>query len=370
MMNEKYMMEALALAEQGRGSTRPNPLVGALIIKENKIVGRGWHQQYGDAHAEVMAIQEAGEKAAGSTLYVTLEPCAHTGKTPPCTELIIRSGIKEVICAMADPNPLVNGKGIRRLREAGLDVKVGICESEAAKQNAGYIMTLNEQRPYIYGKIAMSLDGKTATYAHDSKWITNSFSRIDSHRLRSYCDAVAVGIETVLSDNPSLTARHFSGAKQPYRVVWDGKCRIPLNCNLLQKNPQHTIIMTGKSVSKEKIHSVRRTGAKILTLPLNEENKLDIRIGLAELVKRYAIQNLLVEGGASLLGSFVDENLLDSLWVYMAPLVIGGKDALSSIGGKGVKQVKNATTFSIEDVHFFEDNLRIIYRRKSICSRD
>ena len=358
-----YMHVALDLAELGKHTVPPNPMVGAVIVREGCIVGKGWHQKAGGPHAEVLAIHEAGALTDGSTLYVTLEPCSHTGKTPPCADLIIKSGIQRVVCAMQDPFYRVNGMGIHRLRKAGIKVDVGILERETQHLNRGYLQVIQYQRPYIIGKWAMTLDGKTATSNGESKWITGEESRYDAHRLRAASDAVTVGIGTVLADNPQLTVRYGRPFRQPLRVVWDTNGRIPLSSKLLTEIPQNTIVLVGEHCPDRTIQNIRFTGATVFPLPVSDSNRLNLQEGLKLLATQCHIQELFVEGGSTLLGELLDYDFLDEIVTYIGPKAFGGENARGAIGGQGVSHLVDARKYSVTDVVRCGTDIKITYHR-------
>lgn len=362
-----YMRQALEYARLGADKTKPNPLVGAVLVKDEKIIGSGWHRCYGSAHAEVEAVQSATEDVRGATLYVTLEPCCHFGKTPPCTELIIRSGIRRVVCAMADPFPEVNGQGIRRLKHAGIEVDVGIAAKEAWELNRHYFHAHLYQRPYIYGKIATTLDGRTTTGNGQSKWITNEAARRDGRLLRARVDAISVGIGTILVDDPKLTVRDIPVAKQPIRVIWDTWARTPLDSQILAEEGR-TYILVGIEANAARISALSAKGAEVLRIPQDASGKLDIAEGLKKLVEA-GIHSLLVEGGGTLLGGMANLDVLDEIHAYMAPVLAGSQHALNAIGGQRQDAPATALTYEIEDICCLADNLRIIYRRKR-CLQD
>jgi diaminohydroxyphosphoribosylaminopyrimidine deaminase/5-amino-6-(5-phosphoribosylamino)uracil reductase len=346
----KFMKEALALAVKSEGLTSPNPLVGAVIVKGNKIIGKGYHKKAGSPHAEIVAIKSARGKTNGSTLYINLEPCTHYGRTPPCAPEIIKAGIKRVVIAMPDPNPLVNGKGIKKLKSEGIDVQVGILEQDAGKLNETYIKYITKKMPFIVLKWAMSLDGKIATRTGDSKWISHEASRRFAHKLRGEFDAVLIGIETLLKDNPCLTT-HNLGVKEPKKIVVDSRGRIPLNCNLLKINKDSVIVATTNKISKEKIKGLNRRGAEIIVTS-SKNDKVNIKELMIELAKpaRFnakqaggmEITSVLVEGGGNIIASFLEEKLADKFIAFISPIIIGGKDTISPVEGKGIEKIADA----------------------------
>lgn len=321
------MRRALALARRGSGFVSPNPMVGALVVRGQEIVGRGWHKSYGGPHAEIEALRDSGESAFGSTMYVTLEPCNHHGLTPPCSEAVIDSGIKRVVVAMRDPNQAVTGKGIERLRESGIRVDVGLCQNEAEKLNICWIKSLKEKRPFVVVKLAISLDGKIARGDGSSKWISSTISRSQVHRLRRHCDAIMVGAETVIVDNPELTNRSGKG-RQPLRVVIDDRLRVsqfarvfkPLELNQKGYSPSTTVITTTKSGFAER-SELEMAGAEIMVYE-DESGGVDFRTAFQKLSEK-GVQSILCEGGASLATSLVKSGLCDCLMLYVAPCLIG-----------------------------------------------
>ncbi len=373
MNDTEYMQRALELASRGRHATRPNPMVGAVVVRDGHVVGEGWHQQAGGPHAEVFALRAAGAQARGATLYVTLEPCSHTGKTPPCADLLIRSGVRRVVCAMQDPFDAVNGQGIRRLQAAGISVTVGVLETQARCLNRGYLSVIQRHRPYIVGKWAMTLDGKTATVGGESQWITGASSRIDAHRLRARADAVAVGIGTVLADNPRLTVRHGDTSRQPLCVVWDTHARIPPESRLLQERADETVVLVGIESNFDKQDAIRATGATVLALPLSADGRIDTASALQALATEWAVQELMVEGGAVLLGELLDRDYLDEIVTYIAPTAFGGTQAKGATAGKGVIRLAEARRYTITDIARCGSDVRLTYtrgREEDICSQD
>jgi diaminohydroxyphosphoribosylaminopyrimidine deaminase/5-amino-6-(5-phosphoribosylamino)uracil reductase len=346
-MDELYMKQALMLAAQGLGCTSPNPVVGAVIVADGSIVGQGWHQAAGTPHAEVHALAQAGRLARNATLYVTLEPCCHHGRTGPCTDAIIAAGVKRVVVAMTDPNPLVRGKGIQKLRQHGLEVLEGVCAAEAAQLNEVFIKWIATGLPFGVLKTAITLDGKIATYTGHSKWITSERSREYVHGLRNMYDAILVGIGTVLADDPSLTTRLPGGGKNPIRVIVDSKGRIPLEAKLLCDCEAPVIIAVGPEASAEKLAALQAKGAEVLTLPLVAGRGVSLRHLFVELGQRN-ITSILVEGGAEVNASVLAENVVDKVHWFIAPKIIGGKTAPGPVGGLGLSDMAQATV--LEDM--------------------
>lgn len=329
-----WMQRALELAEQGRGLVEPNPLVGAVVVKDGRLLGEGWHRRYGEAHAEVNALTQAGEQARGATLYVTLEPCCHHGKTPPCVDAVIRAGVARVVAAMLDPFPKVSGNGAAALRAAGITVDVGACGEAARRLNAPYLKLLATGRPYVHAKWAMTLDGKIATRTGDSKWISTPASRAKTHAFRGRLDAIIVGIGTALADDPLLTARP-PGARVATRIVLDQRGRLPLMSQLARTAREvPTIVVVGKGAT---VRDLKALGCEVIELPL-VEGKLAIGSLLDELGRR-RMTNVLIEGGSQVLGSFFDADAIDEVHVLIAPRLIGGGEATTPIAGQGVEKI-------------------------------
>jgi diaminohydroxyphosphoribosylaminopyrimidine deaminase/5-amino-6-(5-phosphoribosylamino)uracil reductase len=317
MPDREWMTRALALAERGRGHVEPNPLVGAVVVRDGRCVGEGWHQRYGQAHAEVNALAAAGEAARGATLYVTLEPCCHFGKTPPCTDAVIGAGISRVVAAMSDPFPQIAGRGAELLRRAGITVEIGVCEAEARRLNAPYLKLLATGRPYVHAKWAMTLDGKLATRTGDSKWISNEASRRRVHELRGRMDAIVVGIGTVLADDPLLTARP-PGPRTPVRVVLDHHGRTPATSKLARtaRETPTWIVTAG-----EPAPHLESLGCEVHPLA-------DVGALLDEMGRR-RMTNILVEGGAGVLCSFIDAQQIDEVHVFIAPRLVGEAEKIA-----------------------------------------
>lgn len=341
MYNHDDLMQiALDLAEKGRGLVEPNPLVGAVIVKDDKIIGKGYHELYGGNHAEVNAINDAGDNCTGATMYVTLEPCSHFGKTPPCVESIKRAGIKKVYFAVCDPNPITKGKGAEILKGVGIEVISGILENDAAKLNAPFFKLMEKKRPYITAKWAMSLDGKIATQTGDSRWISSEESRSYVHSIRGQMDAIMVGIGTTIADDPLLTCR-ISAERVPKRIIVDNKARLPLDSQLIKTiDDADVIVATTDQAPKDRIKKLEDLGCNIITV--NEENGLvDLKLLLDELGS-LQFTNVLVEGGSRIFGSMFDNHLVDKVVIFIAPKIIGGKNAVSPVSGNGIINIANA----------------------------
>ena len=356
--DEKYMARALEIANMAAGRTSPNPLVGAVIVKNGQIVGEGYHKKAGTPHAEIHALNAAQGEVQGATMYVTLEPCSHYGKTPPCAEALVKSGIKEVVVATLDPNPKVAGQGIEILQHAGIKTRIGIMEKEAQAQNEVFFKYIITRLPFVCIKYAMTLDGKIATYTGDSKWISNEESRQYVHQLRNTYDAILVGIGTVLADNPMLNTRlGIPEPKDPIRIVIDGNLDIPLTSNIVQTSKkQKTIIFTAKTGNEEKLNYLIEAGIEIVTVNGDSQN-LDLKAVLAQLGSR-GITSLLVEGGAQINASFLENELVDKILCFIAPKIVGGM-APSPVAGQGVAVMKNAYQFSKVEIEKIGDDTLI-----------
>ncbi|WP_457643048.1 bifunctional diaminohydroxyphosphoribosylaminopyrimidine deaminase/5-amino-6-(5-phosphoribosylamino)uracil reductase RibD [Persephonella sp.] len=349
-MDVKFMRLALKEAKKGKGYTHPNPAVGAVIVKNGKILGKGYHKKAGMPHAEREAIKDAESKGfdiSGSTMYVTLEPCCHYGRTPPCTDAIVDRRIKRVVVATVDPNPQVSGKGIKVLKDRGIDVKVGVLEKEAVKLNEDFFVYVKEKRPFIHLKIAQSIDGRTATRTGSSKWITGENSRKLAHRLRKEATAVMVGTGTALSDNPALTVRNIPSKKQPLRVLIDKELKTPLNYKLFDSSAETVVFISDRADEKKVQMLSERENIKLVKLPL-KEGKFSLDDILSELYHMEVV-HLLVEGGSSLITQFLQEGIFDKLSLFVAPKIIGG-DGIPSVGALGVLDVNEAVSLKIESI--------------------
>ena len=342
-LDRTYMQRALRLAARGRGRTSPNPMVGAVIVSKGRIVGQGYHHRAGEPHAEVLALRKAGTRARGGTLYVTLEPCCHTRKrTPPCVPALVEAGLRRIVVAMLDPNPHVKGRGVARLRRAGIDIAVGCCREESEQLNEAYIHWIKTGRPFLTLKAAMTLDGKIATAAGESRWITGASARLAVHRLRSQVDAVMVGIGTVLHDDPQLTARPpGSRVRQPLRVILDSRLRIPLNAKVLsRKGGGEVMIVTTRHAAKPRIENLQRLGATVVIVPA-EHGRVSLNACLTELGKR-GITSVLLEGGSEMNASALSAGLIHRLQLYVALTVLGGQDAKGVFGGTSPASLTDA----------------------------
>lgn len=321
------MRRALTLAARGRGSVEPNPMVGCVLVKDGVAIAEGYHRKFGGPHAEVDAVQRAGDRAHGATAYVTLEPCCHHGKTGPCTEVLLAAGISRVIAAMADPFPEVAGHGIQRLGQAGLRVDVGLLEDSARRLNAPYLKRVASGLPWVILKWAQSLDGKLATATGHSQWITSDLSRKEAHRLRGYVDAVLVGAGTVAADDPQLTCRMVKPRRIARRVVLDGRLRVPLYSQLVRTSRQVPVLIVctepAADEHHEKVAALKDEGCQVLPLPQVRPGRIDLR-ALLSWCGSQRMTNIMVEGGGHVLGEFLDARLADELAVFLAPMLIGG----------------------------------------------
>lgn len=362
------MTLALRLAEKGRSTVSPNPMVGAVVVKRGRIIGHGFHLRPGTPHAEILALRRAGKLAQGATLYVTLEPCCHLDKrTPPCVPEILRSGVRRVVVAMPDPNPSVKGKGAAALRRAGLVVTVGVARSEAEALNGPYCHWMKTGRPYVTLKAGMTLDGKLATATGESRWITCEASREEVHQLRYCVDAVLIGVQTVLADDPSLTARTGPrldklARRQPLRIVVDSRLRTPFKAQILaQQEKATTIIATTAAAPVARRSVLQKQGIEILTLPAIR-GRVSLPALLARLGRR-GIVSLLVEGGGEINAAMLKAELVDHIRLYVAPLLLGGRNAKSVIGGEsparlaGAIKLRHVVTRSIGDDVVVEGDL-------------
>ncbi len=353
--DEKYMKMAIELASRAEGMTSPNPIVGAIIVKKGKIVGKGYHKEAGLPHAEINALKEAGNKAKGATLYVTLEPCDHYGRTPPCTRAIIKSGVRRVVAGMIDPNPINSRRGFGRLRESGVKTKIGVLKKEAESINKSYIKFITKRMPYVTIKIAESLDGKIATKRGDSKWITSKDSRRYVHELRAKSDAVMVGLNTVIKDDPLLLSRS-SRTKQPIRIVVDGRLKTPLNSNIFSSTKLSPVIIA-TSKKSPKIKSYEKKGAEVLIVK-PKGKRVDLKDLLSTLARK-GVSNILVEGGGELNASLIEEKLADKFLFFIAPKIIGGRDAKTSVEGEGVDRICKANIVKNFKVRRFANDILI-----------
>lgn len=343
-MDKKYMARALELAALGEGSVNPNPLVGAVVVKDGVVVGEGYHKKYGGPHAEVFALEMAGEKAYGADIYVTLEPCSHYGKTPPCAKKIIEMGIKRCIVASLDPNPLVSGRGIKMLQDAGIEVVTGVMEREAKELNRVFMKYISEKKSYLFLKCGITLDGKIATKTGNSKWITNELAREKVQRLRNRYMGIMVGINTVLKDDPSLTARIENG-RDPYRIVIDPKLEIPLESKIVNFEDGKSVITTSQeNRESEKIKILEEKRVRVEYLEGDEFEISEILKKTGEL----GIDGIILEGGSYLISKAFKENAIDGGEIFIAPKILGDSEAISFVRGFSVENI--ADGFELKNV--------------------
>ncbi|MFB1050333.1 bifunctional diaminohydroxyphosphoribosylaminopyrimidine deaminase/5-amino-6-(5-phosphoribosylamino)uracil reductase RibD [Paraliobacillus sp. JSM ZJ581] len=359
MNKENYMDIALSLAESTMGQTSPNPSVGAVVVKDGRIVGMGSHLQAGHAHAEVIAIDQAGGKAEGAEVYVTLEPCAHDGKTPPCADLLIDRHVKKVYIACVDPNPKVAGKGIAKLKQAGIAVEVGMKEARALEINKHFFHYVTYKRPYVTLKAAMTLDGKTATKTGDSKWITSKEARLDVHSERSIHDAIMVGVNTIQQDNPQLTTRLPQGGINPIRIVLDTHLSINHASNLLRDHQAPTWIVCG---SKAKTNAFQNTFPHVKLL--QQATPIIQLTAILDQLGEMGVQSLYVEGGSTLHGSFLSGKLFQSCHWYIAPKLLGGSDAYTTVTGESPDKMVDAQELIIDSIKQIGLDIKVIAHPK------
>lgn len=358
--DEKYMRLAMQLAGNAIGRTSPNPLVGAVIVKDNRVVGCGWHRKAGTPHAEVHALNQAGELAQGADVYVTLEPCAHYGKTPPCAKALVEAKVKNVYGGLLDVNPKVAGKGFKILEDAGIYVEYGFLQDELRKQNEVFFKWIEHKKPFVVLKAAMTLDGKIATATGQSKWITNETSRAYGYKLRDIYDGIMVGINTVIEDNPMLTAR-VDGGKNPIRIVVDSSLKIDINANVVQDKSAKTIIATTDKADKDKILKLQAQDVDVIVVDKDKNDKVDIE-KLLDILGQQNICSILVEGGATLSGSFVAKKLVDKVYFFIAPKIVGGKEAKTPVAGTGILNLQEALALKDIQIEKLEEDILIIGR--------
>jgi diaminohydroxyphosphoribosylaminopyrimidine deaminase/5-amino-6-(5-phosphoribosylamino)uracil reductase len=358
-MDEKYMKRAIELSKKGIGYTNSNPLVGAVIVKDGKVIGEGLHEYYGGNHAEVNAILSATESVYGATMYVTLEPCSHYGKTPPCADRLVKEGISEVIVGMIDPNPEVAGRGISILEENGIKVVTGILKEEIEELNEVFIKYITKNEPFCWLKYAMTLDGKIASYTGDSRWITNEKSRAYVHEIRHRAMGIMVGIGTVIADDPMLNTRLAKKeGKDPVRIIVDSKCRIPSEAKVLNNDSDmKTIVVVTTEAKESDMNRVQRKGAEIIVASA-KKGKVDIEY-LFKRLGKMGIDSILIEGGGELSFSALEAGVVDKVLAFVAPKLIGGKDAATPVGGKGIEYMRDALELSDIKINMFEEDIMI-----------
>ena len=353
------MQRALKLAEKGIGYTNPNPLVGAVIVKDGRIIGEGYHKLYGSNHAEINAFENATEDVCGATMYVTLEPCSHYGKTPPCAIAIVQKGIKKVVIGLKDPNPLVSGGGIKILQENGIEVVCGVLQEEGKKLNEIFLKYITTKTPFCIMKTAMTLDGKIATRTGDSKWVTGELSREYVHKLRQRVSGIMVGIGTIIADDPMLTTRLDNlELKDPTRIIIDSTSKIPLDAKVLNLNSKAaTIIATTRKAAPEKIRKLEEKGAEVIITPV-KNNGVDLNF-LMKILGDKKIDSILLEGGSKINYSAIIEGIVDKVNAFIAPKIIGGDVAKTPVGGNGMEFMRDAISLNNIEIYRFENDIMI-----------
>lgn len=353
------MRRALELSIKAVGFVNPNPMVGAVIVKDNRIIGEGYHEYFGGPHAEVNAFKNAKEDVEGATMYVTLEPCSHYGKTPPCAHAIVRNKISKVVIGMIDPNPIVAGRGIEILRSNGIKVVTGIMEAEIKKINEIFIKYITEKEPFCIMKTAMTLDGKIATSSGDSKWISNEKSRLYVHQLRHKITGIMVGIGTVLKDDPELTTRREDKISiNPIRIIIDSKARIPLEAKVLKCDEKtKTIIVTTEFAQESKVEAIKQKGAEVIMIP-SKNNRVDLKY-LMKVLGDMGIDSILLEGGSTLNYSALEEGIVDKVITFISPKIFGGTLGKTPVGGEGIEQVKDSILLTDTEITRFNEDIMI-----------
>jgi diaminohydroxyphosphoribosylaminopyrimidine deaminase/5-amino-6-(5-phosphoribosylamino)uracil reductase len=346
--DQRFMRQALRLAARGRGWTGPNPMVGAVVVAGGEVVGEGHHRGPGGAHGEIVALERAGDGARGATLYLTLEPCVHHGRTPPCAPRVIAAGVARAVIASEDPNPRVAGRGITALRQAGIEVAAGLLREHENRLNEAYRKHITTGRPFVTLKIATSLDGKIATRTGDSRCITGQPARTMTHRLRRDSDAILVGVQTLIADDPELTVRHVRLRREPLRVVCDSSARTPPQARLLSSGKRPPLIAVTDRARAQEVRALGDAGAQVLVLP-QWYGRVHLGALLEELGRR-EVASLLVEGGGEISASFVEQRLADKLVLFVAPKIIGGAEARTAVGGAGVAAVEGA--WQVRDMRY------------------
>ncbi len=356
--DEFFLKQALKLAKKGLGWTNPNPMVGAVIVKNGKIIAQGYHKRVGLPHAEIEALNTAKQSVKGATLYINLEPCSHFGRTPPCVEAIIKAGISRVVCSTLDPNPKVQGQGVMALKKAGVKVSVGLLKKDARLLNEAFFTFHEKKRPFIAIKFAASLDGKIATKTGKSKWITNESARLYARKLRAHYQAVLVGINTILKDNPHLGMRD-ENKKEPLRIILDPELKIPLNSQVLRDN--NVLLIITFLAKQEKLRAIKKRKIPFIsyrskTIPLPR---------ILDDLKKREIISIFVEGGGETIGNFIDKGLVDKIYAFYSPIIIGGKEAKSAVSGKGIKNLNSGLRFSKAAFKHFGDNFLLVGEPKN-----
>lgn len=363
--DEYWMKRVLRLAEKGRGKTSPNPMVGAILVKDGRVVGEGYHARAGEAHAEIIALKKAGNEAKGAALYINLEPCSHYGKTPPCAPALIEAGIKRAVVGMEDSNPLVKGRGLEMLRSAGIEIEVGIFEEDCRRLNEVFLKYIQTGEPFVILKVASTLDGKIATQHRESKWITGEKSRQFVHRLRSEVDGILVGIGTILKDDPLLTAR-VKGGRDPFRIILDSRLRIPVTAKVIEQGPEKTILATTELAPGEKVNHLEKKGVRVWIF-----DSLKGKVNLKPLLRKIGemeMTSLLVEGGSEINGSFLKQGLIDKIFLFLSPKLLGGDQSPGIFGGEGIKRLEDTVSFDKMKIKRVGEDLLLEGYPKRLCS--
>jgi len=349
-LDRRFVREGLELAARARGLTAPNPMVGAVVVRNGEVVGRGFHERAGTPHAERLALAEAGQLARGAVLYTNMEPCSHHGRTPPCVEAILEAGVRRVVCSLQDPDPRVDGRGFSRLRESGVEVEVGEMADEAETLNEGYLQVKRRGRPFVTGKAALSLDGKLATGKRDSQCITGERARRHAHEIRASVDAVVVGVETLLADDPRLTAREAGSNGPRYRVVLDSRLRTPAHCRLGQEETGRSLVITTPAASDERREGLEAAGLEVAVVEPDARGRVDLSAALGELMARDC-STVLIEGGGELLTGAFEVGIIDKVVLFYAPMLIGGADAPTLWDGQGHSRLVDAPRLTRVTLH-------------------
>ncbi|MGI6268330.1 MAG: bifunctional diaminohydroxyphosphoribosylaminopyrimidine deaminase/5-amino-6-(5-phosphoribosylamino)uracil reductase RibD [Acutalibacteraceae bacterium] len=356
MQDKEYMKKALLLAKNGQGFVSPNPLVGAVVVKNGKIIGQGYHQKYGDLHAERKALESCIQSPQDATMYVTLEPCCHFGKTPPCCDAIINSGIKKVVVATLDPNPLTSGKGIKALKTAGIEVMVGTLERDSQAMNEVFFHYIKTKTPFVVMKYAMTADGKIATATGKSKWITGEKARENVHKDRSRYSAIMVGVQTVIADNPMLTSR-IENAKNPVRIICDTSLRTPINSQIIKTSNNIKTIIATSSTNNELKEKFKNQGCKIIEIP-QKNSHIDLQV-LMQKLGQMQIDSILLEGGSTLNFSALNSEIVNKVQAYVSPKIFGGECAKTPVGGVGFLSPDKCIKLVDKTVEIFDDDILI-----------
>lgn len=356
MQDKEYMKKALLLAKNGQGFVSPNPLVGAVVVKNGKIIGQGYHQKYGDLHAERKALESCIQSPQDATMYVTLEPCCHFGKTPPCCDAIINSGIKKVVVATLDPNPLTSGKGIKALKTAGIEVMVGTLERDSQAMNEVFFHYIKTKTPFVVMKYAMTADGKIATATGKSKWITGEKARENVHKDRSRYSAIMVGVQTVIADNPMLTSR-IENAKNPVRIICDTSLRTPINSQIIKTSNNIKTIIATSSTNNELKEKFKNQGCKIIEIP-QKNSHIDLQV-LMQKLGQTQIDSILLEGGSTLNFSALNSEIVNKVQAYVSPKIFGGECAKTPVGGVGFLSPDKCIKLVDKTVEIFDDDILI-----------